>query len=124
MPESVPAPKSFSGSFGKSARTWFQLLTLEPGFQIAFSSSTVRQVAQSFSLLTTIVSASLATWSSTYSTPLESQIADSSSLIGREAFERSVSPRQKRSKPPPVPEMPTVTSTPPSSRKPSAAAVT
>ena len=40
------------------------------------------------------------------------QAAISSSLIGREAFERSVSPRQKRSKPPPVPEMPTVTRAP------------
>ena len=40
------------------------------------------------------------------------QAAASSSLIGREAFERSVSPRQKRSKPPPVPETPTVTCTP------------
>ena len=84
----------------------------------------MRHVAQSFSVLTTTVSASLATWSSTYSTPFSSQIATSSSSIGREAFERSVSPRQKRSKPPPVPEMPTVTSTPPSSRNPSAAAVT
>ena len=32
-------------------------------------------------------------------------------MIGREALERSVSPRQKRSKPPPVPETPTVTCT-------------
>ena len=31
--------------------------------------------------------------------------------MGREAFERSVSSAQNRSKPPPVPEMPTVTST-------------
>ena len=41
--------------------------------------------------------------------PASLQIVASSSLIGREAFERSVSPRQKRSKPPPVPETPTVT---------------
>ena len=70
----------------------------------------MRHVAQSFSGLTTTVSASFATWSSTYSTPFSSQIALSSSLIGRDAFERSVSSRQKRSKPPPVPEIPTVTS--------------
>jgi len=47
-----------------------------------------------------------------YSTPFSSQIAFSSSSIGREALERSVSPRQNRSKPPPVPEMPTVTFAP------------
>ena len=39
------------------------------------------------------------------------QIAASSSLIGREASEMSVSPAQNFSKPPPVPEMPTVTLT-------------
>ena len=72
----------------------------------------VRHVAQSLSLFTTTVSASFATWNSTYSMPLASHAASSSSLIGREAFEMSVSPRQKRSKPPPVPETPTVTCTP------------
>src|SRR5690349_22861063 len=35
----------------------------------------------------------------------------SSLRMGREAFEISVSPRQKRLKPPPVPAMPTVTRT-------------
>src|SRR5215210_948145 len=39
-------------------------------------------------------------------------ICASDSLIGREAFERSVSFLQKRSKPPPVPETPTVTCAP------------
>ena len=84
----------------------------------------MRHVAQSFAGLTTTVSASFATWNSTYSTSFSAQIAASSSLIGREAFDRSVSPAQKRSKPPPVPLIPTVTSMPVSSRKPSAAAVT
>ena len=69
----------------------------------------VRHVTQSFSVFTTTVSASFATWNSTGSIPAVSQIAASSSSIGREALERSVSPRQKRSKPPPVPETPTVT---------------
>ena len=112
MPESVPGPKSFSSWSGKVGSTWFQFVTFEPVFQIVFSCSTVRHVAQSFSVLTTTVSASFATWNSTYSIPSCSQAAISSSLIGREAFERSVSPRQKRSKPPPVPETPTVTWTP------------
>ena len=89
--------------------TSFQFFTFESGPQIVASCSTVRQVAQSFSLLTTTVSASFATWNSTYSIPASLQIVASSSLIAREAFERSVSPRQKRSKPPPVPETPTVT---------------
>ena len=53
--------------------------------------------------------ASFATWNSMYSMPLSAQACFSSSSIGREAFETSVSPRQKRSKPPPVPETPTVT---------------
>ncbi len=46
-------------------------------------------------------------------------------FIGREASDRSISPLQKRWKPPPVPEMPTVTLTPPAPalRKSSAAAV-
>ena len=69
----------------------------------------MRHVAQVFSLFTITVSASVATWNSVYSMPASLQIAASSSLIGREASERSVSPAQKRSKPPPVPEMPTVT---------------
>ena len=69
MPESVPGPKSFSSSSGKLGSTWFQLFTFEPGSQIFFSCSTVRHVAQSLSLLTTTVSASFATWNSTYSTP-------------------------------------------------------
>src|SRR6185503_3920137 len=40
------------------------------------------------------------------------QRAASVCRIGRDAFARSISPRQKRSNPPPVPEMPTVTRTP------------
>ena len=60
MPESVPAPASTSGSSGNDGSTWFQLLTVEPGSQIALSCSTVRQVAQSFSVLTTTVRPSLA----------------------------------------------------------------
>ena len=56
--------------------------------------------------------------------PLASQAAFSSSSIGREASEMSVSPSQNFSKPPPVPEVPTVTWTPGcSSWKSSAAAV-
>ena len=48
--------------------------------------------------------------------PFCSQAAFSSSSIGRDASEMSVSPAQKRSNPPPVPETPTVTFTPEFSR--------
>src|SRR5690606_14495964 len=78
---------------------------------IFLSCSVVRQVAQVFSLFTTTVSASVATVSSTYLMPFDSQAAFSSSLIGREPLEMSVSPLQNFSKPPPVPEVPTVTLT-------------
>src|SRR5918995_4067030 len=40
------------------------------------------------------------------------QRADSLCRMGRDAFAKSISPRQNRSNPPPVPEMPTVTLTP------------
>ena len=121
----MPGPKSSSFSSGKLGSTSFQELTLEPGSQIFFSCSVVRQSTKSFSLLTTTVRASFATGISTYSMPLSAQIgASSSSLIGREASEMSVSPAQNFSKPPPVPEVPTVTLTPAcSSLKSSAAAV-
>ena len=46
-----------------------------------------------------------------YLMPAAAQLAISAAMIGREASEISVSPRQKRLKPPPVPEMPTVTRT-------------
>jgi hypothetical protein len=51
----------------------------------------------------------LTTCNSSYWTPFCSQIgASSSSLMGRDASEMSVSPAQNFSKPPPVPDWPTV----------------
>ena len=44
-----------------------------------------------------------------YSMPLALQASTSVGLIGRDASEMSVSPAQNFLKPPPVPEMPTVT---------------
>ena len=105
----MPAPKSFSGTFGKPSRTWFQLLTLDHGSQIFFSSPTVRQFAQVFCRLTTTERPSFATVNATHLTPASRHLIASEFRIGREAFERSISLRQNRSKPPPVPEMPTVT---------------
>jgi hypothetical protein len=63
-----------------------------------------------FGLITT-VRASKATGSSTYLMPALAQSSISLARIGREASEISVSPRQNFLKPPPVPEMPTVTRT-------------
>ena len=110
----MPAPNSSSGTSGKLGLTWFQLVTLpsDSGAQIVLSSSTVRHLAQSFSLLTISVRASLATAISAYSMPASAQAAASSSLIERDASEMSVSPAQNFLKPPPVPDWPTVTSTP------------
>ena len=79
-----------------------------------------------FSWLTTTVSASFATVNARHE-PMLVVLAACASLIfiGRDASERSISPLQKRWKPPPVPEMPTVTLTllAPALRKSSAAAV-
>ena len=81
-------------------------------FQIFFSSAVVRQSTQVFWRLVTSEIPSLATVKATHLTPLFRQTAYSDALIAREAFARSISPRQNFSKPPPVPEMPTVTRTP------------
>ena len=56
----------------------------------------------------TTATPSLAIWTSEYETPAFSQTGtSSSSLIGRDAVETSVSPAQNFSKPPPVPDWPT-----------------
>ena len=61
------------------------------------------------SVFVTTAMPSLATWTSSYLIPFFLQTGTSSSgLIGREASEMSVSPAQNFSKPPPVPEVPTV----------------
>jgi hypothetical protein len=112
VPESVPGPKSLSGTFGNPERTSLQLSTFEPVSQIFFSSATVRQFAHVFDLFATIEIPSFATVIASQRTPLSRHFLCSEALIGRDAFERSVSLLQKRSKPPPVPEMPTVTCTP------------
>src|SRR5680860_834264 len=87
-----------------------QLSTLEPLSQIWLTCSTVMH-STGFSGLTTTESASLATWTSSKAIPFDLQAAISSSSIGRDASEMSVSPAQNFSKPPPVPEVPTVTLT-------------
>ncbi len=83
------------------------------GSQIFLRSSIVNDLTHVFLGLTTTVSASNAIGNSMYFTPASRQAAISSFRIGRDAFEMSTSPRQKRLKPPPVPEIPTVTRTPP-----------
>src|SRR5687767_4218859 len=87
-----------------------QLLTFEPLFQIDLSWSTVMHSTGLLGL-TTALSASLATWISSYLTLFFLHASTSSSLIGREASDISVSPLQNFSKPPLVPDVPTVTRT-------------
>ena len=95
-------------SSGKLGSRSLQLSTSEPGPNKEITWSVVRQ-SMARSGLTTTVRASVATSSSVKSTPASSHTAASSSLIGREASEMSVSPPQNFSKPPPVPEKPTET---------------
>ena len=115
MPESAPGPNSISFSAGHSARTCFHVL-MRPcaaGSHIFFRSATVIALPLTqllFGLMTT-VSASNATGNSMYLMPVLRQASISSVGIGRDAFDMSVSPRQNFLKPPPVPDMPTVTRT-------------
>ena len=96
-------------SSGKLGSMSCQFVAFDLGPNSATSWSTVRQ-SMPRSGLTATVSASVATDSSVYSTPFSSQTGtSSSSLIGREASEMSVAPVQNTSKPPPVPDWPTVT---------------
>src|SRR4051794_32063641 len=81
------------------------------GPQICASCSTLRQSLGLLGLRTTVI-ASLATLASPYLTPDFLQAATSSGSISRDASLMSVSPAQNFSKPPPVPDWPTVTSTP------------
>jgi hypothetical protein len=80
---------------------------------MVLSSATVISLAQVLSLWITTVSASNATGISMYLMPASLQAAISFEVIGREASAMSSSPRQNFLKPPPVPEMPTVTLTAP-----------
>ena len=92
---------------GSDGSTSLSDLIFEPLFQIFFSWSVVRQSTAS-SLLVATAMPSLAIWTSWNLTPAFSQTGtSSSSLIGREASEMSVSPAQNFSKPPPVPDWPT-----------------
>jgi hypothetical protein len=58
--------------------------------------------------LTTTARPSYATGSSTNVTPVLAHSAASTGLMGRDASEMSISPRQNFWNPPPVPEIPTV----------------
>ena len=69
----------------------------------------MRQLAHVLLLFTTTERPSFATVNATHFTFASRHLIASASRIGRDAFARSISLRQKRSKPPPVPEIPTVT---------------
>src|SRR5829696_14394 len=85
-----------------------RLVTFEPLFHSSLSCSTVMQ-STARSLFVATAMPSLATTISVYFTPPLSQTGtSSSSSMGRDAVEMSVSPAQNFSKPPPVPDVPTV----------------
>jgi hypothetical protein len=90
-------------SSGQSLLTSLQVSAASDS-QIWATSSTVISVAQSLSLLTTTVRASVAAISSMYSTSLSAHSSSSSGWIGRLALLKSVRPSQKKfEKPPPEP---------------------
>jgi hypothetical protein len=111
VPESAPGPYSLIGWLGQSERTSLHFITFPcaSGAQIFFRSSTVMVFAHVLRGLTTTVRASKATGSSMYSMPFFFASSISLARIGREAPATSISPRVNFLKPPPVPEMPTVT---------------
>ena len=98
----MPGKKKEISWSGKLGSISFQLVASDCGPTSAMSWSVVRQ-STSRSGWTATVRASVATWSSVYSTPFSSH--------GRDASEMSVWPWQKTSNPPPVPASPTVTRT-------------
>ena len=79
------------------------------GSHIRFRSSGVRVSTQSFPACTTTAMPSYAMGSSTNPIPAAAHASISRGRMGRDALEMSVSPAQNFSKPPPVPDTPTVT---------------
>ena len=116
VPDCESGPARVSGTSLKlpAGGMSFQLLILESGPQMAFSCAVVSssEPTSVFALVTMVIP-SEATRNSWYSTPPLLQAATSSSSIAREASEMSVSPLQNSSKPPPVPDVPTVMLTSP-----------
>jgi len=102
VPLSVPGLKRRIGSAGQEGSMSDQLVASCE--KILASCSMVTSVRKSLAGLTTTASPSVPTRNSTGSRPMARQFSRSESLIGRLAFEMSVSPDlQKRSKPAPVP---------------------
>ena len=97
---------------GNPGLTWLQLFISDPGAHIAFNSSTDRQSTKSFDGCTITDNPSVPTRISMYSIPFAAAASLSESLIGRDAFDMSVSPVVNRLKPPPVPDTATFTCTP------------
>jgi hypothetical protein len=94
------------------SRTWLQRVTFPSaaGAQSRFSSATVIEVAQVLFLFTMMLIASYATGSSTNSTLAAPHAVASLALMWREASAMSSSPEQKRFRPAPVLELPTLIS--------------
>src|SRR5829696_7762690 len=98
-------------SLGNLGSTWFQVVA-PPCLKISAICLKFGLSTKLFLDEVTTASPSRPIRKSWYLMPLASHACFSSSLMAREASEMSVSPLQNLVKPPPVPEVPTVTLTP------------
>src|SRR5829696_867776 len=98
-------------SLGNLGSTWFQVVA-PPCLKISAICLKFSVSTKLFLDEVTTASPSRPIRNSWYLMPLASHACFSSSLMAREASEMSVSPLQNLVKPPPVPEVPTVTLTP------------
>src|SRR4029450_9542140 len=98
-------------SLGNLGSTWFQVVA-PPCLKISAICLKFSVSTKVFLDEVTTASPSRPIRNSCYLMPLASHACFSSSLMAREASEMSVSPLQNLVKPPPVPEVPTVTLTP------------
>ena len=96
---------------GHEGSTSFHVFAVPAAEKIFLTWSTVSCLAQVFCLFTTMVRPSKATGISMNSILCALHASTSDGLMAREALAMSVSPLPKRLKPPPVPDMPTVTLT-------------
>ena len=100
----MPGPNSEISWSGKLGSSWFQLVILEPGAHSLISWSVVRQSTREVGVHDDGERVGGDLELGVLDRRLSSQAAISSSSIGREASEMSVSPAQNFSKPPPVPD--------------------
>jgi hypothetical protein len=112
VPESAPAPNSFSGASGQAGLTWFQLGDLALRGRLPHLLQFFDRQLLDEGVLRVDHHGQRVEGDRQFDVLDAGGLAQASISffrIGREASEMSVSPRQNFLKPPPVPEMPTVT---------------